>query len=1479
MKRVTALLLILFASVINAAPVIYQAENGTLNGTNIATALAGYQGTGYVTGFDNAGDYCQVTVNVALAGMYTITLGYAATMGDKINDLYVNGVFQAGVSFPSTSGFSSVTAGIVPLNAGNNTLRIQNNWGYFFLDWFGVEAAVLPPLNVPDSLVNANSSAATKCLMSYLVSNYGVKTIAGQDTVNSAEWLNTNTGKYPALCGFDMMDYSPSRVAYGAADPLQVEQAIAWYQSGGIVQFQWHWNAPSGLLNTVDHEWWRGFYTHATTFDVEYAMNNPASQEYQDIIRDIDAIAVQLLRLRDAGVPVLWRPLHEAQGGWFWWGAKGYAPCMALYELVYDRLTNHHGLNNLIWVWTSEDNASAINWYPGNSKVDVVGADIYLSGLNYSPSTAMFYNLVNLTGGQKLVAMTENGTIPDPDAMEAQNAHWSWFMTWNGYQNNTAQNTLAHVQYVYNHSYITTRDELSGVYACASPTQTMTMTATLTQTSVWTPTPSVTQSATATYTAEETATLTQTVTFTQTQSFTPFDTATETMTVTPTPTSYALTGTIVFATDRTGDWEIFKRDLATGIETNLTNNPGYDDLEPCISPDGQYMVYAADTDGDFELYRMNLTTYAVEKLTDNDYSDRKPVISPHGDTIAFLSTRYGGSVDYPDIYTMDWNLKWSMRALDYEQWLSNYKIDFGFNNEQLLYSGSSKLLVLAEYDGMLIGLSEHDWDTGVQTEDFDPAANRQNQKVYFVSASGRSDLDIHTVNADATGRSLLVSLPGDERNISFSSDFTVMVFTNNGDGDFDLYHAFSDGAGVVKIADTSSNDIWPVFIPDTAPEPTHTPTQGPTPGCVVKDISFGDGGIVERHNDAGGKGKDRGYYSVLDSSGRLLVLGMSQAPDYPAPDRRMDYKMIIWRFLPDGNPDTSFNGTGMVILDTGYNGFSINESKIALDNSGRIVVAASVYYLGLTVFRLNQDGTSDTTFGAGTGKIDHWITGCADIKFSEDSKIVLLCNRQDSMYYVYDYAVLRLNDDGTTDNGFGSSGIVVFDYPAYGLSYDYSEGLIVEPGGKVVVVGRSWTDDIHKTVVFRLGTDGNFDTTFGGLGYVSIDDVECVSIMPYAGGKYLLGGYNRNVKTGCVWRLNNDGSADTSLNGTGESVIPEINWYVKLVSADTYGRIMGIVSWGDTVLRLGTDLNLDYSFNGCGFVKAHEFNTAIALSASGSDVFYLAGFSKDRADYNMMVIKYEDTCPIPPSPTPSLTITATPTITPSITATVTETVTITETATITETHTVSPTVTPTVTGTPPTLTVTPTVTETASLTVTLTPTFTITETATTTYTHTQTVTQTITETITQTLQSTATATPTATRTATPTPTRTRTVAPTATRTPTPAVTPTQTPVAESSVLSITLAESYPNPVIASAGTNVKFDYWLTKTLDSVKITIYTGSYRKVMEKKIPGPVPVGRSSAFADVSGFAPGIYYWQAEAVSGEQKARSKPQVMVILR
>src|SRR5690625_3008303 len=249
------------------------------------------------------------------------------------------------------------------------------------------------------------------------------------------------------------MDYSPSRVEYGASTD-DVERGIEWHEQGGIVAFGWHWNAPKDLLNTDEHPWWSGFYTDATTFDVEYAMNHPESEDYKLLLRDIDAIAEELKKLQEAGVPVLWRPLHEAEGGWFWWGAKGPEPVIELWKLMYDRLTNDHQLNNLIWVWNSIDE----DWYPGNDYVDIVSFDSYPGEQNYVPQSAQYEALVELSNNKKLIAMAENGPIPDPDLLSTYHSNYLYFTTWNGLLEE--QNSDDHIMYVYNHDSVITRDDL-----------------------------------------------------------------------------------------------------------------------------------------------------------------------------------------------------------------------------------------------------------------------------------------------------------------------------------------------------------------------------------------------------------------------------------------------------------------------------------------------------------------------------------------------------------------------------------------------------------------------------------------------------------------------------------------------------------------------------------------------------------------------------------------------------------------------------------------------------------------------------------------------------------------------------------------------------------------------------------------------------------------------------------------------------------
>ncbi|WP_224723035.1 glycosyl hydrolase [Paenibacillus vietnamensis] len=325
--------------------------------------------------------------------------------------------------------------------------------------------------DVDPTLVNPNAEDNAKRLMTYLCDIYGKRTLTGQQigVLSAPEMtiIREVTGHYPAVYGFDFMNYSPSRTERGSTCS-DTDIAIDWWNGGGIVTFCWHWNAPKDLLDIPpERSWSRGFYTEATSFDVKKAMDDPDSEEYRLILRDIDAIAVQLRRLQTAGVPVLWRPLHEASGGWFWWGARGAEPCVRLWKLMYDRMTNLHKLNHLIWVW----NGQHADWYPGDEYVDIIGEDIYPPKKNYDSQYERFQAALSYTGRKKIVALTENGPLPDPDLMLADGALWSWSCTWYGdfvYVTDDEGNRTYSGEYTereqlikfYRHPFTLTKDEL-----------------------------------------------------------------------------------------------------------------------------------------------------------------------------------------------------------------------------------------------------------------------------------------------------------------------------------------------------------------------------------------------------------------------------------------------------------------------------------------------------------------------------------------------------------------------------------------------------------------------------------------------------------------------------------------------------------------------------------------------------------------------------------------------------------------------------------------------------------------------------------------------------------------------------------------------------------------------------------------------------------------------------------------------------------
>ena len=430
-----------------------EAEAGVLTGVNIASD-ASSSGGQFVTGFDNAGDKVTVTFTVPTASFYNLIIRYRSQYGDKTQDLYANSIFTGNIVFPKTASFTDLNAGTVSLNAGTNTIAIHKNWGYIDVDKFSIYTVASNVFDITPTLIDAQATAEAKGLYGYLKSQFGINIISGS-TADYYENVKQIVGKSPMLKAWDFSSYSPmyaynwanNQHAFGAVDNHDAENAINWYnstQKKGIVTIHWHWHSPSGGTPGVNT-----FYTNLSTFDVSKAVIS-GTQENTDVIRDIDAIAVQLTKLRDAGVPVLWRPLHEAGGGWFWWGAKGSAPAKALWDIMYDRLNNYFGLHNLIWVWSSPE----ADWYPGNEKVDIIGYDSYPGVYNYTPQKNMFDQLYNITAGNKMIAMSENGPIPDVPVMFSSEATWLWFMTWNDLA--TVQNTNQHLLDVYNNPKVTT---------------------------------------------------------------------------------------------------------------------------------------------------------------------------------------------------------------------------------------------------------------------------------------------------------------------------------------------------------------------------------------------------------------------------------------------------------------------------------------------------------------------------------------------------------------------------------------------------------------------------------------------------------------------------------------------------------------------------------------------------------------------------------------------------------------------------------------------------------------------------------------------------------------------------------------------------------------------------------------------------------------------------------------------------------------
>lgn len=244
--------------------------------------------------------------------------------------------------------------------------------------------------------------------------------VAVKDVAAGAQGSFKNSGWSEIASVTDYFDIS------GDYTLVITEDVLKSLQEGGLIIGGHDYTAVAVYLENngtaLDPNKDYAFYKADTEFDATNATVE-GTWENKVFTEDLKNAAAYLKLLRDADIPVLWRPFHEAAGGWFWWG-KDAASFKSLWIAMFNYFKTE-GLDNLIWVWTTEGNDA--DWYPGDQYVDIVGRDVYNKE---TADCVSEYTSIAENYGNKIVSLSECGTVGLISEQWASGARWSWFMPW-----------------------------------------------------------------------------------------------------------------------------------------------------------------------------------------------------------------------------------------------------------------------------------------------------------------------------------------------------------------------------------------------------------------------------------------------------------------------------------------------------------------------------------------------------------------------------------------------------------------------------------------------------------------------------------------------------------------------------------------------------------------------------------------------------------------------------------------------------------------------------------------------------------------------------------------------------------------------------------------------------------------------------------------------------------------------------------------
>lgn len=464
--------------VANAIPYVkftksVEAETGSVSGkAKVKSDRKGYKGKGYVTNISAEEDWSR-EIELTDSQYYDLTITVASDV-PCVNGIAVNGKKLQDFSASGSGKFEKVTFKNIYIEKGKTAISVIPVDGGLDVDCLTLTASEdISKLDLTISkpaLSNKDSDYNAKALYQYLCESYGKQVLLGQhDTIGTSaetDMIYKTTGKYPAIRFGDLMLATEKD---SITTDTEMNIAMDWASKDGIVGYMWHWAAPDDK---------REYYADQTDFDIKKAVtkeniaqlsledikklqkDSKVSKECVAVVEDIDTVSEKLSTLRDEGIAVLWRPLHEASNGDFWWGNDKEA-YKWLWKLMYERQTKYHKLNNLIWVWSAQN----ADWYVGDKYCDVLSCDVYDDGNKDAQVNIMLF--LQSISKNKPIAMSECGSFPDIQSIADEKAMWAFIGQWGGNYLMTddgklaeENNTAAELIKMYNNNITLTRDKL-----------------------------------------------------------------------------------------------------------------------------------------------------------------------------------------------------------------------------------------------------------------------------------------------------------------------------------------------------------------------------------------------------------------------------------------------------------------------------------------------------------------------------------------------------------------------------------------------------------------------------------------------------------------------------------------------------------------------------------------------------------------------------------------------------------------------------------------------------------------------------------------------------------------------------------------------------------------------------------------------------------------------------------------------------------